>query len=130
MKSFVQEEEGGGARNGRKLNSWRKYRWNEPTNNPVCARVPPPWCSLSLSLSSYNRVSSARSLPDLLGPAASKKTCNAGELSALGVRSLFPVACIVARLPTPSPTPSPKNAEFPRAAFVRVPRPRSSLNAD
>lgn len=34
VKSFVQEEEGGGARNARKLNSWRKYRWNEPTNNP------------------------------------------------------------------------------------------------
>ena len=36
VKSFVQDES---ARNARKLNSWRKYRRDEPTNNP--SRVSP-----------------------------------------------------------------------------------------
>jgi len=31
VKSFVRDEP---ARNARKLNSWRKYRQDEPTNNP------------------------------------------------------------------------------------------------
>lgn len=59
-------------------------------------------CTRPPVLSAYNRVSRARSLPDLLGPAASKKTCNVGSLSALlptptlgsCARSVFPVASI------------------------------------
>lgn len=62
-------------------------------------------CTRPPVLSAYNRVSRARSLPDLLGPAASKKTCNVGSLSAL--------------LPTPT-LGSCARSVFPDASIARI----------
>lgn len=83
------DREGGGARNARKLNSWRKYRWNEPTNNPS-------------------------SLPSLLS-----KSCIQSSVSPWFIRATTVKENVQRSLPLPSSSPPSPRSVFPVARGSR-----------